>query len=196
MRRLLLLFGACTFIISCNNSGNSNTANTKDSVTTQPVVTANAKSTLSDAGTQKLMSMLADYYGLKNAMFAVNAGQVDSFTNRLSNSAKEMKALAEKDSAAKAIVPHLDTMNTELQQLAAVKDPSCKQQQLPFSKVSDQLFAVLKNADVKNANIYLQHCPMALNEQGAHWLSNEAEIKNPYFPKTMNDCGDLEDSLK
>lgn len=196
MRRLLLLFGACTLIISCNNSSNNNAASTKDSAAAKPTVTANAKSTLSDAGTQKLMSMLTDYYGLKNAMFAVNAGQVDSFANRLSNSAKEMKAFAEKDSAAKTIIPHLDTMTTELQQLAAVQDPKCQKQQLPFSKVSDQLFAVLKEADVKNTNIYLQHCPMALEEKGAHWLSNEAEIKNPYFPKTMNDCGDLEDSLK
>ena len=197
MRRLLLVIATSVSIISCNSSTNNNTKTSTDSsAAATHVNTAAPTSKLNDAGTQQLVRMLADYYGLKDAMIALNANKTDSFANKLNNSAKDMKAIAEKDSIGKAIAPYLDSISMGLQQIMAIKDASCKQQQVPFSKVSDHMFAVLKKSNLKDGNIYLQHCPMALNEKGAHWVSNEAEIKNPYFPKTMIDCGDLEDSLK
>jgi Cu(I)/Ag(I) efflux system membrane fusion protein len=36
---------------------------------------------------------------------------------------------------------------------------------------------------------------MAFNKQGAYWMSNEREIKNPYFGNEMLNCGSVEDSL-
>jgi Cu(I)/Ag(I) efflux system membrane fusion protein len=36
---------------------------------------------------------------------------------------------------------------------------------------------------------------MAFNNKGAYWLSNEREIKNPYFGSEMLECGSVEDSL-
>jgi len=192
----LIFFAASLSIISCNTNTNNNTKNTSDSAAVSTASTTAPKSKLNAAGTQKLTTMLADYYGLKNAMLALNATTTDSFAKKLSASTADMQAYATTDTASKLISPYLDSMNTGLQQIMAIKDPSCKQQQVPFNKVSDQLFAILKKTDLRNANIYLQHCPMALEEKGAHWLSNETEIKNPYFPKTMIDCGDLEDSLK
>lgn len=197
MRHLYLIFLAASLsIISCNSNTNNNTKNTSDTTAASTTSATVPKSKLNEAGTQKLTTMLADYYGLKNAMLALNAAKTDSFAKKLSASTADMQAYAIKDTASKPISPYLDSINTGLQQIIAIKDPSCKLQQVPFSKVSDQLFAILKKTDLRNANIYLQHCPMALEEKGAHWLSNETEIKNPYFPKTMIDCGDLEDSLK
>ena len=58
------------------------------------------------------------------------------------------------------------------------------------------MFAMLKKADLKNAGVYREYCPMAFDEKGAYWLSNDPEIKNPYFGNKMLDCGDVEDSLK
>jgi Cu(I)/Ag(I) efflux system membrane fusion protein len=36
---------------------------------------------------------------------------------------------------------------------------------------------------------------MALHDTGAFWLSQEADIKNPYFGKEMLECGETVDSL-
>jgi len=65
-----------------------------------------------------------------------------------------------------------------------------------FEKVSDNMFALLKKADLKNANVYRQYCPMAFNDKGAFWLAEESEIRNPYFGKKMLECGEVTDSLK
>jgi len=43
--------------------------------------------------------------------------------------------------------------------------------------------------------IYVQHCPMANNNQGALWLSVDKEIRNPYFGEAMPDCGSITDSI-
>lgn len=39
--------------------------------------------------------------------------------------------------------------------------------------------------------IYLQHCPMVSDNQGADWLSKEAKVLNPYFGASMLTCGDV-----
>ncbi len=57
------------------------------------------------------------------------------------------------------------------------------------------MYGMLKNVDLKNAGIYREYCPMAFNERGAYWLSDDADIKNPYFGKKMLECGEVTDSL-
>lgn len=37
--------------------------------------------------------------------------------------------------------------------------------------------------------LYVQHCPMAMDNVGADWLSATAEIRNPYFGDLMLNCG-------
>ena len=58
------------------------------------------------------------------------------------------------------------------------------------------MFSLLKQADLRNAGIYRQYCPMAFNDKGAYWLSDETDIKNPYFGKKMLECGEVTDTLK
>jgi Cu(I)/Ag(I) efflux system membrane fusion protein len=57
------------------------------------------------------------------------------------------------------------------------------------------MYMLVKEAKLANAGVYHQYCPMAFNDKGAYWLSNEAEIKNPYFGKKMLECGEVKDSL-
>jgi len=37
---------------------------------------------------------------------------------------------------------------------------------------------------------YIQYCPMANNNQGATWISQQAEIRNPYYGDAMLSCGE------
>jgi Cu(I)/Ag(I) efflux system membrane fusion protein len=42
---------------------------------------------------------------------------------------------------------------------------------------------------------YVQFCPMAFDNAGANWVSNEAQIRNPYFGDQMLKCGSVTDEL-
>ncbi|PSL43705.1 uncharacterized protein DUF3347 [Chitinophaga niastensis] len=64
-----------------------------------------------------------------------------------------------------------------------------------FQMVSDMLFDLLKSTGLKGQTIYHQYCPMAFEDKGAYWLSDKAEIQNPYFGHKMLSCGETRDTL-
>jgi len=43
---------------------------------------------------------------------------------------------------------------------------------------------------------YYQFWPMAFNDKGAHWISQNKEIQNPYFGDKMMKCGFTKEELK
>jgi membrane fusion protein, copper/silver efflux system len=44
-------------------------------------------------------------------------------------------------------------------------------------------------------HFYVQFCPMAFDNQGGHWISDEDQIRNPYLPETMLRCGEVIEEL-
>ncbi len=43
---------------------------------------------------------------------------------------------------------------------------------------------------------YIMHCPMAFDNQGAHWLQNNDTLLNPYFGAMMLHCGSIKSTIK
>jgi len=71
-----------------------------------------------------------------------------------------------------------------------------EKQRALFSDLSNEMIAKVKLAGLKNGEVYVEYCPMALNDKGASWLSNQKEIKNPYYGESMMDCGEVKEILK
>ena len=44
--------------------------------------------------------------------------------------------------------------------------------------------------------VYLFHCPMARNNAGADWLQRDKTLENPFYGKSMPQCGSLLESVK
>lgn len=65
-----------------------------------------------------------------------------------------------------------------------------------FSKLSNEMIARIKQSGLQKGVIYLVHCPMADSDKGANWLSNQSQIRNPYYGDKMLDCGEITDTLK
>ncbi len=64
-----------------------------------------------------------------------------------------------------------------------------------FEKLSEALKASIQSFGVKDANVYIHHCPMAFNDAGADWLYDKEEIYNPYFGEVMLRCGIVKEQL-
>lgn len=64
-----------------------------------------------------------------------------------------------------------------------------------FSTFNDALYKSIKAFGIGGEAVYYQHCPMALNNSGASWLSDSKEIKNPYFGNKMLKCGSVKEVL-
>jgi len=176
MRSILIVLAiAAVGIVSCNNA-----------VTRPP-----AQSKLSAEGTQKVMDMMTKYYALKNALVATKATDVAGTATTLATAAEAIQ----QDSAATPVKQYLDTVITQSKAIAGIADKTCEQQRIIFEHVSSAMYGLLKAVEIKNAGSYKQYCPMAFNNKGAYWLSEEEDIKNPYFGDKMLECGEVTDSL-
>ena len=66
-----------------------------------------------------------------------------------------------------------------------------------FSPFSDSLGVAIRTGKLKvSEDLYLIHCPMAFNDRGADWISDEAKVINPYFGDEMLHCGRVKSTLR
>jgi len=70
------------------------------------------------------------------------------------------------------------------------------EQREQFGFFSALLIQVVTAMGHEQGTYYVQHCPMAFNDEGGDWLSAEADIKNPYFGDRMLKCGLVEQVLE
>ena len=184
----VLLLYAGLVVTGCTNTS-ENKSQAENKRTAQP-----PKSRLDSAGTQQLLALLTDYYALKDALVATNAQKADAAAAKLAQSAANMSAVLQ-TSGNSILQPHLDTIKAKTQDIIGMMDESCEHKRIHFEAISNTMYALLQKTELKNAGVYRQYCPMAFNDKGAYWLSNEADIKNPYFGDKMLECGEVTDTL-
>jgi len=61
-----------------------------------------------------------------------------------------------------------------------------------LNELSLAIYAVLKSIKVNTSTFYYQYCPM----KKVYWVSNEKEIKNPYYGKKMLTCGSVKETIQ
>lgn len=65
-----------------------------------------------------------------------------------------------------------------------------------FASLSNEMIAKIKSIGLQSGEVYVEYCPMALNDKGAFWLTNQKVIRNPYYGESMMDCGEIKETLK
>jgi Cu(I)/Ag(I) efflux system membrane fusion protein len=69
------------------------------------------------------------------------------------------------------------------------------EQRTQFDLLSQALISTVKAFGAAQQTYYVQHCPMAFDWEGADWISDAKEIRNPYFGDEMLACGTVEETL-
>ena len=87
----------------------------------------------------------------------------------------------------------LDAMQAHATALLAADELAAARTEFAF--LSQALINTLTAFGYAGETLYVQHCPMAFNNEGANWLSEKAEIRNPYFGDAMLSCGRVLDKL-
>lgn len=60
-----------------------------------------------------------------------------------------------------------------------------------FETLSNALIALIDRYGVTGTSLYKQYCPMAFDDKGSYWISDERQIRNPYFGSMMLSCGEV-----
>lgn len=127
----------------------------------------------------KLGAAYEHYIHLKDALVA-------SKTDEAKKGASELKkALKDVNGSAAAIEAASKLANTS----------ELKEQRELFSTLSNEMAGLVKGGKLSMGMLYLEYCPMANDNTGAYWLSNEKEIKNPYFGDKMLKCGTVKEMI-
>ena len=85
------------------------------------------------------------------------------------------------------------TLKTAVTKIANTED--IETQRAAFSELTTQIETLLDDA-LSSGELYKQYCPMAFNNTGGYWLSDDKEIRNPYFGDKMLKCGVVKEILQ
>ena len=203
-----ILFSATAFAFLANCSGNkkddTDTASHDEHAAHDSTEHASGSTTTAEAAEpqfqvdatfqNQLASVFTSYVELKDAFVSSDASKVKT-------EAKETnESLTKVDMKLVSGAAHNDWMNylTPLQKsLKEIQESSdIEAQRKAFSTLSDNLYKSVKAFGLGGKEAYYEFCPMAFNNEGAYWLSEQAQIKNPYFGDKMLTCGEVKEKLK
>jgi hypothetical protein len=203
----ILAIGAITFI-ACNSGGNKNEheghdMNNMNKDISQHATTTDDKDvkavavvyTNVNAKVAASIKAIVDHYlHIKNALANDNAGEA-------ANGAKAMESAIgnlDKSLLTAEQKTAYDANEAEMKEHAehiAKNGDNIKHQRSHFVQMSEVVYELVRDFGAGRP-LYHDHCPMARDNQGAMWLSEVKEIKNPYFGAEMFKCGRVEEVIK
>jgi hypothetical protein len=125
---------------------------------------------------EALKTVLAGYFEVKDALVNDDAAKAKS--------------------AATALAASTGNYASQLNEyvLAIGETDDIEAQREAFEALSISMYDLTK-AGGAGMTVYKQFCPMAFDDKGAFWLSDEKKILNPYFGASMLRCGSVKDEI-
>ena len=106
------------------------------------------------------------------------------------------KSKSASEALAKAIHQVKDADKVYNEAAKIVQAGSLEDQRKAFTALTNEMITLVKSTGISSGEIYLEYCPMANNNKGGYWLSNEKEIRNPYYGDKMLKCGSVKETIQ
>lgn len=142
---------------------------------------------------EQLSRTLQGYLKVKDAFVASDAAAVKAEAAGLKAMLKSMDAKMLTGPALNDWSNYANNLDMALAEITGSDD--IEVQRTAFSQLSDNLYKSIKAYGLGGMTAYYEFCPMAFNDQGAYWLSDSKEIRNPYFGDKMLKCGRVTEEL-
>jgi len=141
-----------------------------------------------DAFVAGLKNVLAHYLQVAHAL------SQDAPESAAKQAEQLKQAAGQLASDKKAVQDDVSKLQDTATKLAAAEGAEALRKQ--FEPVSRQLdMMVQRYGDPRLGPVYRVHCPMAMDNEGADWLSAEDRVLNPYFGARMLKCGEVKKQL-
>jgi len=151
----------------------------------------------SGAFNQSFGVLLDTYFKLKDALVESDSAKATAAALELATAADSLKTNEIKGDTTGAIkataLDYAGTISGSARGLAGEKTLELKRKE--FRMIADALFPLFQTVHYKGRKIYWIHCPMAFDNTGANWISQDSTVRNPYFGAQMLNCGTVESTL-
>jgi hypothetical protein len=172
------------FALACGDQNKN--AETKDehaahdSTAKDQTVTSNGTSSTASLKDEELNAVYQHYIHLTTALTNTDAAEAKIAALAIEAGAKDMQAGSAIAAQASKII---NANDIEVQRTA-------------YYDMSNSMIGLVKKSGLKGGELYVDYCPMAFDDKGASWLSNNKEIRNPYFGDKMMKCGEIKETIK
>lgn len=160
-----------------------------DAVTT--LIVPDYREDTPEAFRQQLGKVVEAYLPLKDRMVATETAD-EALVAPLRESLTQVNMGLVKGQAHVYWMQQLEAVEAHASTLLRKEDVAAQREQFGF--LSQSLINALTAFGV-DGTYYVQHCPMAFDNAGANWLSDEEPIRNPYFGERMMTCGKVVDEI-
>lgn len=143
---------------------------------------------------EQLREVYEAYILMKNAFVASDATEIQSRAKEVGSALQDadMELLAGESHM--KWMQFLETLKSEVSSISGTLD--LPKQRKAFCIFNDAFYKAVKTFGLPEQTVYYQYCPMANGDQGAYWLSEIKEIRNPYFGEEMLSCGETRETLE
>ena len=138
---------------------------------------------------EQLKIVFNNYIKLKDALVKDDADDVIiEAKNTLSSLTKvDIKLLKDEKAHTDWMVLHKEIKSSVS---SISEETNIKAHRSHFKRLSMHLTSAIETFGI-NEIVYSQYCPMADNNNGAYWLSEQKKVINPYFGEAMLTCGEV-----
>jgi hypothetical protein len=134
-----------------------------------------------------------NYFALKDALVKTDASTATAKAVNLLASLNAINMGKMKMDEHNAFMKVEKALKVDASTISTSKDVAA--QRAAFSNLSNNMISLIKVTKATQT-VYLQHCPMANDGNGADWLSKENAVKNPYYGNMMLTCGKTVETIK
>ena len=166
-------------------SGENATASSEDASEPQFQVDASFQ--------QQLADVFTSYVALKDAFVSSDASKVKQEASATNETLTKVDMKLLSGAAHNDWMNYLSPLHASLKDIQASAD--IETQRKAFSALSDNLYKSIKAFGLGGKEAFYEFCPMAFNNEGAYWLSDQQQIRNPYFGDKMLTCGSVKETL-
>lgn len=142
----------------------------------------------------QLADVFTSYVAMKDAFVSSDAAKVKEHAATTDAALKQVDMTLVTGAAHNDWMTYLAPIQASLKEIQSTQDLAA--QRKAFSTLSDNLYKSIKAFGLGGKEAYYEFCPMAFNNQGAYWLSDQDQVLNPYFGDEMLTCGEVVEKLK
>lgn len=142
---------------------------------------------------QQLAGVFTSYVSLKDAFVSSDAGKVKAEASTTNQSVSKVDMKLVSGAAHNDWMNYLTPLQSSLKEIESTTD--IEAQRKAFSTLTDNLYKTIKAFGLGGKEAFYEFCPMAFNNEGGYWLSDQQQIRNPYFGDKMLTCGEVKESL-
>jgi hypothetical protein len=150
--------------------------------------------TVDEVFQKQLANVFTAYVELKDAFVESDAKKVQREARDVQDALKKVDMQLVTGVAHKDWMTYRKGMEEALEKIVSSND--IEEQRKHFSTVSGNLYKSIKAYGLGCTTAYYEYCPMAFNDQGGYWLSDNEKIRNPYFGDKMLTCGSVQERLR